>query len=67
MLYIKNGAPEGSRIPGPKLRRLVLYPAELLVQIRDFLLSSRLVCMMALPKRFELLAYRLGGGRSNPD
>ena len=46
------GAPDGIQTHGPRLRRPVLYP----------LSYGRLG--MALPKGFEPLAYRLGGGRS---
>ena len=30
---LRNGTPEGTRTPGPLLRRQLLYPAELLAQI----------------------------------
>ena len=34
--HIVNGTPEGIRTPDPRLRRAMLYPAELLVHIHDF-------------------------------
>lgn len=47
------GAPEGIQTLGLEIRNLTLY-------------SSELQRQMALPTRFELVACRLGGGRSNP-
>ena len=34
----RDGAPEGIRTPDPRLRRPMLYPAELRVHILDFVL-----------------------------
>ncbi len=51
-ILFASGAPDGSQTHGPRLRRPVLYPL-------SYGRSG-----MALPKGFEPLAYRLGGGRS---
>ena len=52
--HVNNGVPEGNWTHGHRLRRLVLYPG--------WATGTK----MALPKGIEPLAYRLGGGRSNP-